>query len=450
MKCSLALVLLFSGVTSFAQEKQSISLKLSGAVASESEALRLLPTSTDLKGGNAAVVMLKIIWEQTGWMQNVWPELAELAKLPHDDERVQNFQFDSFQRQIRRAAMMKTADWEYPLDEEPLAMILLPDVQGMRQLVGQGTTVWVNQQIAKGDLASAREGTITQFACARHIARTPIVINHLVAASIANSGLQRLELLIQQNDSPNLYWALAGLPNSIGNVREAIELESRMMVKSIPSLRNGAPSTGDPDWKLVAAEFSEFMSMIMPTELTNAEAAALQMRMMTAAREDMQSVLKFTDDDLSKMLPEEQVMRWIMLTVQRINTKIENAFTLPPSLAVKKLAELEDEIAQLQKRIAAPAIPWVSQPSNSYMALYGFGRRVKLLQTVEAIRDHMAQHDGELPATLAEIELFVPADPFTGRPFNYDVQDSIATLSMPNLDAIPKERQRQVEYTISQ
>ena len=207
---------------------------------------------------------------------------------------------------------------------------------------------------------------------------------------------------------------------------------------------------GDPRWKLVAAEFSEFMSMMLPTELSTAEAAALRSRMATAAREDMQSVLKVTDDELSNMLPEEQVMRWIMLTVQRISTNIENAFNLPPSLALKRLTELEEEIDQLKKRIVAPATPWVSQQSNSYMVLYGFGRRVKLLQTIEAIRDHMAQHDGKLPATLAEVSLFVPADPFTGQPFNYDVQDGIATLSMPQLDAIPKDQQRRVGYTISQ
>jgi hypothetical protein len=55
-------------------------------------------------------------------------------------------------------------------------------------------------------------------------------------------------------------------------------------------------------------------------------------------------------------------------------------------------------------------------------------QRIALLQHVEAIRLYAAEHDGKIPATLNDITVPLPVDPFTGQPFRYSVDASLAEV----------------------
>jgi hypothetical protein len=56
-------------------------------------------------------------------------------------------------------------------------------------------------------------------------------------------------------------------------------------------------------------------------------------------------------------------------------------------------------------------------------------RYVRLMRTIEAIRDYAARHDGRLPERLEQItDLPLPIDPVTGKPFDYEVKGEIAIL----------------------
>src|SRR5262249_49116156 len=56
------------------------------------------------------------------------------------------------------------------------------------------------------------------------------------------------------------------------------------------------------------------------------------------------------------------------------------------------------------------------------------GQRIALLRHVEALRLHAAEHDGALPENLNEVSVPLPDDPFTGKPFRYEVQGNTAHL----------------------
>jgi hypothetical protein len=59
-------------------------------------------------------------------------------------------------------------------------------------------------------------------------------------------------------------------------------------------------------------------------------------------------------------------------------------------------------------------------------------RRVAALRVVEALRLHAAAHSGKLPGSLAELtEVPIPPDPATGKPFEYRLDGSTASLSGP-------------------
>src|SRR5262249_23613463 len=55
-------------------------------------------------------------------------------------------------------------------------------------------------------------------------------------------------------------------------------------------------------------------------------------------------------------------------------------------------------------------------------------QRIALLRHVEALRLHAAEHDGKLPAKLSEISVPLPNDPFTGKPFRYEVSGATVHL----------------------
>jgi hypothetical protein len=63
-------------------------------------------------------------------------------------------------------------------------------------------------------------------------------------------------------------------------------------------------------------------------------------------------------------------------------------------------------------------------------------RNIAVLQAIEAIRMHAADHGGQLPKSLAEITIVpVPNNPATGEPFPYRIDASgAATLEVPTLE----------------
>lgn len=432
-----------------AQSPEQVDIRLSPQRAVETAAPRLLPTDPELEEGNAAVVMLRMIWEQQPFMQKGLPQIRELFERPYDDPQIVNeFRFGRFQSQMRRAAYMRDAEWEYPLDEEPLVAILLPDVQGFRDFVGRGMSLWVGQQIAKGDLDAAREGILVQLACGRHIARTPLVINHMVATAIAEMALTKAELLVQQPGSPNLYWALATLPDHLGDTRAVVQWESQFIPGSLPSLSQGIPEEGDERWKQVAAEFWEMSSVETGKRLSASEATSLQTRLKEIAEQERDAYPRLAERNFDNMSDEEIAMRWVLAASDRLSRETEHAYTLPPALALAKLQKVETTIAENSKRTGMPPAVFVAQPVNVYLSLHRFDRRVKFLQTVEAIRDYAGHHDGQLPPALDDMELPAPDDPLTREPFEYSVDGSTATLRMAPLEGIDSAWQRQRVYQI--
>jgi hypothetical protein len=55
-------------------------------------------------------------------------------------------------------------------------------------------------------------------------------------------------------------------------------------------------------------------------------------------------------------------------------------------------------------------------------------QRIALLRHVEALRMYAAAHDGQLPARLADCPVPLPDDPFSGKPFRYEIDGATAHL----------------------
>jgi hypothetical protein len=66
-------------------------------------------------------------------------------------------------------------------------------------------------------------------------------------------------------------------------------------------------------------------------------------------------------------------------------------------------------------------------------------QRIALLRVIEAIRMHAAEHHGQLPATLADIAVPLPDDPFTGKPFGYELDGATAKLRSAQISSGPMQ-----------
>jgi hypothetical protein len=70
-------------------------------------------------------------------------------------------------------------------------------------------------------------------------------------------------------------------------------------------------------------------------------------------------------------------------------------------------------------------VPFLSSVRNAQARV---DQRIALLRHIEALRLHAAQHNGKLPAKLADVTVPLPVDPFTGKPFRYEVVGNTAHL----------------------
>ena len=67
-------------------------------------------------------------------------------------------------------------------------------------------------------------------------------------------------------------------------------------------------------------------------------------------------------------------------------------------------------------------------------------REIAILRLVESLRIYGAKHNAHLPQSLADVvEIPVPPDPVTGKPFEYRLEGETAILSIPPLPGRPTQ-----------
>ncbi len=387
--------------------------------------IRLLPTEDEQEPGNAVPVLLRITYEQSTFMANVYPRLQEFAEMEVTDPQLAELQFDSFARQIIRAGSMSFADWEYPLKSDRPYTILLPDQQSQRQLAGRGMSGWIRQRLAAGEVTEALQGIRAQIACGRHCAAAPIVVCQLIGASLAHMGLENLELAMQRDNVPNMYWSLAALPPTLQDLGPVVRWE---LWASPVRLDEPLPAIGSEAWIEIAKEFSEYASEWMDQQYTLEEAAKLKSTLERLAKHDLLGKLGFTAGEILKMSTEERVMRWLYMHYCDFRARVEPLAYQEPKRVIAAMREVQAKDKALLESTGAKQSPLPIVLPHGIVASHNFGRRVKFLQTIEAIRDHLSQHDGAFPESLEVLELPAPTDPFTGEPFEYESTETGARL----------------------
>ncbi len=400
-------------------------LKLPPQAAKEFEShFHLLPTEDEQEPGNAVPVLLRMVYEQQTFMKDVYPILHEYVEMNVADPRFKEFYFARFAEQINRAGSMSFADWQYPIRGNRPYSILLPDIQSQRLLVGRGMTAWIRLLLSNGELDEALKCIKGQLGCSRHCADTPIVVCHLVGMAIANMAFDNLELAIQSGKCSNMYWSLAALPPTLQDLGPMVRWE----LWATLSMNEPLPPIGDKEWVQIAKKFVELVAESSEERYTQDEGAKLQDRMQQLAKQQLPEALGFTDAEIKQMSSEELIMRWVYMQYCRLRTQIEPLAFQSPTQIIAAKSKIEAENKALLESTGAKSSPFPTLLPHGILVCRNFERRVKFLQTIESLRDYASKHDGRLPARLADLHLPAPNDPFTEKPFEYELKGTTARI----------------------
>ena len=416
--------------------------------AAPSPALRykLLPELRDRQSGNAVTLYYKAFspdW-QTYRKQEFQEALDAAVDLPPGELRKSPAAPIARSRMLEAvddAARRTYIDWELlPGIRKEGIGLLLPDAQGMRSF-GQLLAIRARLDVADGKFDKAVYGLQTGFALARHFCQAPTLIHGLIGAAVAHQMFPQIEFLIQQPGAPNLYWALADLPRPLIDLRTAYQGERLFLDWIAPGVRDRVADPTAPP--MSPDQLQECMDRLAQIEgnggsRTPNPVARLALAAMAAQRYPMARAWLMTRGWTAAQidaLPVTQAA--LMYEVYDYDRHYDEAMkwhTQPPAVAAAGLEEFE---RQLKREVAdqGPAsfarllLPATQKVFQSSLRV---DRRIAALQCVEAVRLYAAAHDGRPPAALVDItEVPVPADPATGKPFEYSRRADTAVLTAP-------------------
>jgi hypothetical protein len=431
--------------------------------------VRLIPDEYDRRDGNAAVYYLKAMGfleqnparnaleefqgearkkaQESGRGNDEFPPHSWLTmpvgELPVDEVR-EYLRLSDFQTSILHDAAHQrhfSMDRHIRDVENPYGY-LISEIQTMRELARK-QSIRCRLAIAEGDWDRAIEILGQQYALASHLGQDDFLISALVGNAISSIATTDALLLTQSKGAPNLYWALADLPNPLTDLRGVYALEREMVFQQMRMLKE-VDETPRP-----AGYWQDFIDRLIPS------AEGLEVY-------GLEHI-----GGLSESLKRAQVINFIAVAYPQAKAYLIDECGLDrelveeyPTAQVVFLASVRFYHQAADERSKWCAVPiWQAQQSEAYqrrdekyqqqmknIGLAGTmaGRllpafdaahvahnrqeqQLALLQAFEAIRLHAAE-DGELPASLSHLDYPAPVDPFSGDAFRYDRKGRRAVL----------------------
>jgi hypothetical protein len=404
----------------------------------------LLPQLRDRQRGNALLLYYRAFspeWQKhrstAGFLEKVADANARPLrdlKRAEVDTLVGGF-YAGILREVDRGARRSYCDWELTqrLREDGIGLNL-PDVQAFRETATL-LKLRARQELLAGRFDQAARTIQTGLAVARHVAEGPTLIHSLVAAAVASTILSVVDDWVERPGAPNLYWALTDLPRPLLSIRAGIEGERVTMDWLFPGYREalddpGASPPAGSRWSIVP----------LLAGLDNLEGPNRTLGPLLAALKTYPRAKRFLRRQgfsaaAVEAMPAVQAV--FLYEVHRYDVAYDDLrkwVSLPYAEAAPQVRKAIERERERSKREALPFLSGMLLPAvNRVLAAPArVERKVAALRCVEALRLHAAAHDGKLPAGLDVItEVPVPLDPFTGKPFEYHLQENKATLTGP-------------------
>jgi hypothetical protein len=392
---------------------------------------RLLPELTEMNPGNPIQHYMKCMMEQKKFFfdEEAFERRETLLSMPLKELPAQELKdYGRFVlTQVDRAARLDNPDWQIlmKLREEGVAT-LLPEVQQIRSLA-RALQVRFRTEIAQRRFDDAIQTAKTMFAMARHLSEHPTIIGNLVGGAIAAVTIYQLDELLDQPGCPNLYWALTRLPCPFISLDKGMDGE-RVIIQSIfRDLDDSAPMTQDQLKKFLADK-----DFLLEIAGANKPPKTRVQAWLDARIKDQAVVSAARQRLVENGLAEESVKRFLAGQAILLDEKREAEERFDEVLKTVHLPFWQVEaLATRNKEKKPPALfadALIPATLSARQAQGRIDQRIAILRHVEALRLYAADHNGKLPAKLSDIAVPLPVDPFTGKPFRYEVKDNTAHL----------------------
>ncbi len=313
-------------------------------------------------------------------------------------------------------------------------------------------------EMAEGRFADAIRTLETGYSFSQQAGDGPFLINCLVGVACESICTECLTEMMEQPGAPNLYWALAVIPRPLVDMRNANEIEQKMLELQFPDLADLDRPRSAAGWDRALANVRKELDKLRsydkdarPAKPGNAATdPGSKSPDLPAARKYLSEVVGIQADALDAMPAAEVLLRYLVSYYHELRDEVFKLIYLPfpPRLA------MHDEADQRMKAATDTEAGWLARwllPAvrNVQMADVRMLRRLAILQAIEALRMHAAANDGKLPEKLDQIKVVpVPDDPGTGKPFEYRLEGPIATLISRIAGTVPKQTAIRYRVTV--
>jgi hypothetical protein len=349
---------------------------------------------------------------------------------------------------IAPATLRRDCDWGLGIEDmwgPQIVNVLLPEFNASRSFA-RILAMQTRLAIADGNYDRALEYLRMIYRLAQNIGSERLLVCGLIGIADASIANQALIELIAAKDSPNLYWALAELPEPIVDIRNAVRFDLSMGLRMFPSLLDAETAVHTPEeWARILTEAFSALGLIAETN-SIIESTTADFRQAAVATWSIVLYPSAKQRLLDSGMPKERIDSMPVGQVIAIDTireyrrfadSLEKWLYVPYHIRhmrhrIDELAVSDNLATQSFGRVLALLLlPSVDAASSAEARVVW---QMRALQIVEALRIHAAEF-GELPATLDQITAVpVPLNPATNQPYKYRLDGSTAILELPLSD----------------
>ncbi|HEV7280387.1 MAG TPA: hypothetical protein VGN57_09260 [Pirellulaceae bacterium] len=413
---------------------------------------RLLPTTQERTPGNAATYYYRAMLHLKSIPQDYFKKYAESqerwTEKPLDGESAEEIRkyleaFPNVFSETKTAVYREECEWNLGLEQlkgPETISFLLHDFQEMREIT-RLLELRFRLELYENRLDDAWETLRQLTQLGRDSAQPTLLINGLIGIAIESIMLGRLEDFISHPEAPNVYWALATLPDPLVDLAPSVEFEATIGPRMFPMLEEAERSRTPEQWQADLQEaWNSLRYMGASTSMgmgndsgqpSLAEGAAALGYAMTRYPIAKSLLIESgrTSEEVDAMPVGQALLLAEKIAYRRVYDEMLKTYYLPLHVRVERGDEFQDRLEALMKEepipIAQLLLPAVQAVSHAQIRLV---YRLRGIQAIEAIRDFAAE-EGRLPRRLQEVRrLPMPVDPYTLENFGYEVTGQTATL----------------------
>jgi len=387
----------------------------------------------------------------TGKEREHFPPYSYLEMRPSDypkAEVAKYLELTAFQEPIlREAKRMRyfSMDRNIHLAENPV-VYLLPEIQAMRELA-KTQSIRCRLAIAENRIDDAIEIISQQITMSRHLGMDDFLVCYLVGNAVLSMALEDSLFLREHADCPNLYWAFAQLPRPLIDTERCLAFERQFAFFQISRLKevNTTVKTSEY-WHEFIADFSkQTADMEQYADSTNKRfisqvqgdkrVEAIQKSIEENASQAKQYLLDrgILTSEVVESFPKEQLVFLAMKDYYQVAG--DNNFkwlNLPYDAAQGRFEQIKKQLEEDSEKLGwFTNLHYIFWPATEsiFVTKTRMQQQLAASQAIEAIRMAGASNGGKLIDSLDQAPVPVPNDPFTGKPFSYEVAGDVAVLS---------------------